>query len=258
MEKLPIELTDHSQDVYSIRHVEHWDGLQGDTHHKPAACFFSKELINHGLPLRVYELGCGTGSLAMHMSETNIEHISVWDRSASMRAHSMRKYNTLTKNKVTWLDPSDTSAIEIQKRSFGGFIAQRIAPDEEECQKIINLAHKLLVPGGILLLSYWVGIKAEQFSRMDWPSVDIDSVGKRICIRFNEWDFWSNSYLNHWRFVCVYIENGQIDAETGMFILPILKDSYVSNVLKTLNMKILDMGTSELHQMAGRILALNH
>jgi SAM-dependent methyltransferase len=246
-------MSDNSNDLYSNRLVQHWDGLQGDIHYSPAAKFIYKELNNRNLPKSVFEIGCGTGRLIPFLFEAGIEQISTWDRSPSMREEASKvfsKYN----DKVSWLDPTEEDTRDSAKSSFGAFIGQRLSPTQNEFMEILLSAKSLLVPGGIAMIGYWTGAKINNSSEKYWNPIDIDFNSNRICVRLNDWDFKEESDIDYWRSACIYYESGKFDMEANAFPLPKLSQQFVLNITTKYGFSVVSMEPSKLRQMGVRIL----
>jgi len=209
---------------YSPRLASHWDRLQGDTHYGPTADFLVTELKSRNLPIRIFEIGCGTGMLAECLISRGAELVGLWDRSVEMRKVADERLGKHMGDTIKWLSPE----LQCEDQScFGAYIGQRMSPTLNELRSIIQHSNKILIQGGILLLSYWTGRAADSFNVNDWPPVDISIGPESSCVRLNGWDFVGTNEIDRWRFACLYVESSGMEVEFGEFELPRLKDADV-------------------------------
>ena len=240
---------------YSSRLASHWDRLQGDTHYGPTAEFLVTELKSRGLPIRIFEIGCGTGLLAESLISTGVEFIGLWDRSVEMRTVAEGRLKRHWGATVEWINPE--SHKEDQAR-FGAYLGQRISPSLNELRSILEHSRKILIQGGILFLSYWTGRAGDSFNVNDWPPVDISVGPESSCIRLNSWDLLGTKGIDRWRFACLYFEDSGMDVEFGEFELPRLKDAEVKSEFTANGFKSFEIPREQMDAMGITVAGIKY
>ena len=217
-----------SDDVISSSSCDDpYDGLTGETwsafyeaqfDYRSDASGIVELLSCRGLGRRVFEIGCGTGSLLIELCRIGCECVAC-DRSESMVAISTERCRGAGVGaRIHHVDrlPTDVG-------QFDCFVGQRMSLNGEALGSIYALAARLLRPGGLLMISHWNAkrpqwLETELVSRLEVHS----SGGVRAC-RLSGWVTTGNPHW--WRFGLIGEKGGRLRLETRQFALWPIEDS---------------------------------
>jgi ubiquinone/menaquinone biosynthesis C-methylase UbiE len=153
---------------------------------------------------RVLELGCGTGSFSMALTRQGGQ-VTAMDRSPAMlRAANKRFEDSMLA--VRALSPEELSGAG--HGQFDCIIAQRMSPTALEAKALVELAARLLIPGGILFLSSW-----DSNSHESWllppRTLTLDAARSEYlsAARISVWDL--STTPNKWTLVDVFSRAGK-------------------------------------------------
>jgi SAM-dependent methyltransferase len=157
---------DRVADEYSRR-------IHTELAHKP----FDRELLD-GFATRVKshgpvaDLGCGPGMVAAYLAAQGVTDVFGIDLSPKMIAHATGLYPGLD------FRVGDFSALEAPDNSWAGITAfySLIHTPRDEVQAVLREFHRVLAPGGLLLLAFHVGKEVRHASEWWGTAVDIDFV----------------------------------------------------------------------------------
>jgi ubiquinone/menaquinone biosynthesis C-methylase UbiE len=141
--------------------------------HKP----FDRELLD-GFATRVKghgavaDLGCGPGMVAAYLAAQGVDTVFGLDLSPNMIAHATSLYPGLD------FRVGDFSKLDAPDNSCAGITAfySLIHLPRGEVQGVLREFHRVLAPGGLLLLAFHVGKEVRHASEWWGTAVDIDFV----------------------------------------------------------------------------------
>lgn len=138
----------------------------GELAHKPADCEILDIFIQRAQGI-VCDLGCGPGQVARYLADRGREVVGV-DVSAGMVAEA-RRLNP----DVTFLQ-ADMRQLPVEDEAWGGIVAfySLIHVVRKEVPSLLKELHRVLKPGGQLLVSFHLGNTMHR-SR-DWWGIPVD------------------------------------------------------------------------------------
>lgn len=113
-----------------------------------AALAAALAVAGHRPPARVFERGCGTGSLAIELARRGFA-VDAVDQSHSMAAKARER--TAQEPLISIFDEDP----EVDPGTYAGYVMQRVAPSVEEVEAIVAHAAQVLAPGGLGMLAIW-------------------------------------------------------------------------------------------------------
>lgn len=157
---------DRVADEYSRR-------IHTELAHKP----FDRELLD-GFATRVKghgpvaDLGCGPGMVAAYLAAQGVTDVFGLDVSPKMIAHATELYPGLD------FRVGDFSTLGASDNTWAGITAfySLIHKPRGEVQGVLREFHRVLAPGGLLLLAFHVGKEVRHASEWWGTAVDIDFV----------------------------------------------------------------------------------
>ncbi|MFD0141697.1 MULTISPECIES: class I SAM-dependent methyltransferase [unclassified Streptomyces] len=110
------------------------------------------EAVRAGGDREVADLGCGPGHVTAHLSELGLNAFGV-DASPAMIAAARRAYPDLR------FDVGSMAALDIADDALGGVLSRWsiIHTPPRELPAILSEFHRVLAPGGHLLVGFWAG-----------------------------------------------------------------------------------------------------
>ena len=147
--------------------------IHAELAHKP----FDRELLD-GFALRVKgrgpvaDLGCGPGMVAAYLATAGVSEVIGIDLSAKMIAQANQLYPGVE------FRVGDFSALPEPNDAWAGITAfySLIHKPRTEVQAVLREFHRVLAPGGLLLLAFHVGHEVRHASEWWGSAVDIDFV----------------------------------------------------------------------------------
>jgi SAM-dependent methyltransferase len=147
--------------------------IHAELEHKP----FDRELLD-GFAARVKDrgpvadVGCGPGMVAAYLAAQGVTSVFGVDISPKMIAHATELYPGLE------FRVGDFTSLDAPDDSWAGITAfySLIHKPRTEVQAVLREFHRVLMPGGLLLIAYHVGKEVRHAQEWWGTAVDIDFV----------------------------------------------------------------------------------
>jgi SAM-dependent methyltransferase len=191
-----LSFLDATRDSYDATVVEYVEMIDGHLETHPleqALLSVFAELIRGGGNRRVADVGCGPGRLTTFLSQVGLDAFGI-DLSPGMIAHARRTYPELRFEVGSMLD------LDLADASLGGLLAwySVIHVPWERRPDVFAEFHRVLAPGGRLMLAFQVGHdkhhRDEVFGKKincDWHRQQPDEIVDLL--RAAGFDHWSTT-----------------------------------------------------------------
>jgi SAM-dependent methyltransferase len=164
-----LEATRDAYDATVIEYVEMVDGaLQSSPLDRALLCAFA-ELVRRGDNRLVADVGCGPGRVTAFLEDAGIDAFGI-DLSPGMIAHARQAYPGLR------FDVGSMLALDLPDSSLGGLLAYYsiIHVPWERRPDVFAEFHRVLAPGGYLMLAFQIGDEKHHRDEVFGKAIDCD------------------------------------------------------------------------------------
>jgi len=163
---------DATRDTYDATVVEYVAMVEGTLEAKPldrALLTVFAELVSAGDNRLVADVGCGPGRVTIFLSRLGLDTIGI-DLSPNMIAHARRSHPDLRFEVGSMLD------LDLPDSSLGGLLAYYsiIHVPWERRSDVLTEFHRVLAPGGQLLLVFQIGSEKRHLDEVFGKTINCD------------------------------------------------------------------------------------
>ena len=163
---------DATRDTYDATVVEYVAMVEGTLEAKPldrALLTVFAELVSAGDNPLVADVGCGPGRVTIFLSRLGLDTIGI-DLSPNMIAHARRSHPDLRFEVGSMLD------LDLPDSSLGGLLAYYsiIHVPWERRSDVLTEFHRVLAPGGQLLLVFQIGSEKRHLDEIFGKTINCD------------------------------------------------------------------------------------